>query len=150
MTTPYSDLFTSFSGKIEDPIFIEMGAVAAEQDMIILLNSAIIRFDYPKVDIFNKDDVLMIFNETLSIHEIEILAYLMKLQWISRQVDSIYNIKHSISDKDFRRTSQANHLLALLHLEKRTKSDVSDLITTYSYKDTSNNRPDYSGLSGGE
>lgn len=149
MTTPYSDLFKSFTRKIEDPIFIEMGVEASEQDMIGLLNSSIVEFDYPKVNIFDKDDDLMNFNETLSIHEIEILALIMKLNWIRRQVDSVYNIKQRMNDRDFKQTSQANHLDVLMDLEKRTIADIDKRITKYSYKNTKTNKPDYSGLSGG-
>lgn len=149
MATPYSELFKSFTRKIEDPIFMEMDVFASEQDMIGLLNSSIVEFDYPKVNIFDKDDTLQIFNETLSIHEIEILALLMKLNWIRRQVDSVYNIKQRMNDRDFKQTSQANHLDALMDLEKRVSADIDKRITKYSYKNTQTNRPDYSGLSGG-
>lgn len=150
MATPYSELFKSFTRKIEDPTFIEMGVTASEEDMIGLLNSAITDFDYPKVDIFDKDDDLQTFNETLSIHEIEILSLLMKSYWTRRQVDSIYNIKQRMNGRDFKQTSQANHLETLMKLEKRTIVECDRKITKYSYKNTDTNKPDYSGLSGSD
>lgn len=149
MGTPYSVLYDSFLSKIEDPLYSDMTEVEAEKDMIKLLNSAIVHFDYPKVDVFNKDDNTALFAETLSVYEIEILALLMKIQWLQRQINSIYNIKQRMNDKDFRQTSQANHLTSLLQLEKRTKEDIVNLTKKYSYKDMNTRKPDFSGLSGG-
>ena len=150
MSTPYSVLFDSFSSKIEDPIYGNMTQLEAELDMVKLLNSAIIYFEYPKVNVFNKDDLNKIFAENLGIYEVEILALLMKTQWLKRQINSIYNIKQHMSDKDFRLTSQANHLNSLLELEKRTTEEINNVKIKYSYKNIDTNKPDFSGLSGDE
>ncbi len=118
-----------------------------DSDLIDLLNSAIINFEYPKVDIYNKNDETQEFNEDLSIFEIEILANLMTLEWIKRQIKSIYVIKQAMTDSDFRITSQANHLKMLLELKKVTESDIDKLQNKYSYR-TSNHQANFEGLAG--
>jgi|SRR5690606_9137518 len=147
MPTPYSNLFNSFLSKIEDDLYAQYTKEQLDSDLIDLLNSAIINFEYPKVDIYNKNDETQEFNEDLSIFEIEILANLMTLEWIKRQIKSIYVIKQAMTDSDFRITSQANHLKMLLELKKVTESDIDKLQNKYSYR-TSNHQANFEGLAG--
>lgn len=145
MTTPFDKLFDSFLSKIEDDLYANL-SVDVEADMTKLLNSAIVQFDFPKVDIFDKDDDAQQFNVDLSIHEIEILSNLMTLEWIKRQMKSVSLLKQMLGDKDFRLTSQANHLKVLIDLKAETEKEVQSLITKYSY--TNNRQSLYGGLSG--
>jgi hypothetical protein len=144
MSTPYDKLFDSFLSKIEDDLYTNI-QFDAEADMMKLLNAAIIAFQFPKVDIFDKDDDLQQFNVDLSLHEIEILSNLMKLEWIKRQINSVSLIKQMIGDKDFRITSQANHLKVLIDLKTETEKEVNSLVTKYSY--TNNRQSLYGDLS---
>jgi hypothetical protein len=145
MATPYEKLFDSFLSKIEDNFYTNL-QVDVEADMTKLLNSAIVQFDFPKVDIFDKDDDLLTFNVDLSLHEIEILSNLMKLEWIKRQINSVSLLRQALGDKDFRLTSQANHLKVLLDLKTATEKEINSLITRYSY--SANRQSLYNGLSG--
>lgn len=146
MATPYSTVFSSFLNKIEDTMFSQLTQTDAEIVMIELLNSAIVSFDFPKINIFDKNDTTKQFNQTLTIHEIEIISNLMKLSWVDSKVNSIYLIRQAMSEKDFKLTSQANHLNSLLKLQESTEKRVTRMINKYSYK--SDNLPDYSGLVG--
>ena len=56
------------------------------------------------------------FKYNLTTEEINILALLMKVGWVQRQVSSIENIRMKYSGTDFKMTSQANHLSKLLSL----------------------------------
>ena len=56
------------------------------------------------------------FNIELTSEEINILAVLMKINWVQRQVASIENTRMKYSGADFKMTSQANHLSKLLSL----------------------------------
>jgi hypothetical protein len=145
MSTPYETLFDSFLSKIEDDLYTNI-QFDIETDMIKLLKSAIVQFQFPKVNILDKDDDLQQFNVDLSIYEIEILANLMKLEWTKRQINSTNLMKQMIGDKDFRLTSQANHLKVLLDLKNETEKEINSLITKYSY--TSDRQSLYGGLSG--
>lgn len=56
------------------------------------------------------------FTEDLSPEECEILAILMMINWLQRQITSIENIRMKYSGTDFKMTSQANHLSKLQSL----------------------------------
>ena len=56
------------------------------------------------------------FGGDLNSEEINILAILMMIGWVQRQVTSIENTRMKYSGSDFKMTSQANHLQKLLSL----------------------------------
>lgn len=56
------------------------------------------------------------FNCEISSEEINILAILMMIAWVQRQVTSIESTRMKYSGPDFKMTSQANHLSKLLSL----------------------------------
>ena len=145
MSTPFEKVFDSFLSKIEDDLYanLEFDATA---DMTKLLNSAIVQFDFPKVDVFDKEDSFQQFNVDLSIHEIEIISNLMTLEWIKRKMKSVRLLEQMLGDKDFRLTSQANHLKVLIDLKNETEKEIQSLVTKYSY--TNNRQSLYGGLSG--
>lgn len=61
------------------------------------------------------------FNFELTPEEINILAILMMVAWVQRQVTSIENTRMKFSGPDFKMTSQANHLSKLLALLAETQ-----------------------------
>jgi hypothetical protein len=86
------------------------------------------------------------FNVDLSPYEIEIISNLMKLEWIKRKINSTRLLEQMIGDKDFRLTSQANHLKVLMDLKVETETEINSLVTKYSY--TTDRQSLYGGLSG--
>ena len=56
------------------------------------------------------------FEEELTAEEAEILAILMMINWLQRQITSIENTRMKYSGTDFKMTSQANHLSKLQSL----------------------------------
>lgn len=150
MSTPYSNVFSVFTSKIQDDMYSNLTQSEAEADMIDLLNNAIPNFEYPKIDIRNKDDERQEFAEDLSLDEVNILGNLMLLEWIERQIYNVNLLKQSISSKDFKITSQASHLNSLENLQEKTRIKVDRLKRRYSYRKrgSSYNQPDFSGLGG--
>jgi hypothetical protein len=146
MSTPYNNLFLSFLGKITDPFYSEATIMDAEADMIVLKNSAIIEFEYPREDIRDFDDEAKVFNQDLSLDTIEIFANLMKLKWIDRQVNNKNVIKQKFTDRDFKMTSQAEHLNQLLKLKQDTLDECERLKSKYSF--VKNRKSNFSGLAG--
>lgn len=61
------------------------------------------------------------FAADLTSEEINILAILMMVAWVQRQVTSIENTRMKYSGADFKMTSQANHLSKLLALLSETQ-----------------------------
>ena len=92
-----------------------------DDDFVI---SDIVWYDLEENDIENNfnssDDNLLVdnscFNFTLTSEEINIIAILMVINWVQRQVTSIENTRMKYSGSDFKMTSQANHLQKLLTL----------------------------------
>lgn len=62
------------------------------------------------------------FFSELNSEEINILAILMMIGWLQRQVTSIENTRMKYSGSDFKMTSQANHLQKLMGLLNECKS----------------------------
>lgn len=56
------------------------------------------------------------FEDELTSEEVEILAILMMIGWLQRQITSIENTRMKYSGSDFKMTSQANHISKLQSL----------------------------------
>ena len=89
-----------------------------EVDMREILDGAIFRVRYPHVSL-DYDAETGLFIETLGKDEIQLLALLMKSEWINRCIATWDNIRQLYSDKDF---SQANFLDKL----NKTGAQVED------------------------
>jgi len=146
MSSSYELVFDAFTSKIKDKLFSDLPELDAEDQMIQLLNDGLIFFKYPKINVYDKDDVTQIFNQTLSYHEVQIISQLMVDAWINRQINSIDIIKQKFTDRDFKMTSQASHLEALLKVSEKRLGICTKLMKDY-YK-TSSQKPDYSNLAG--
>ena len=127
-------------------MYMELTPEDTRRDLRSLLIDAIPGFEFPRQNLYNytivtitkllsevteSDSVIGVneqqqppeaiienstFNCELTPEEINILAILMKIGWLQRQVDSIENTRMKYSGADFKFTSQANHLSKLLSL----------------------------------
>lgn len=88
-----------------------------EQDEVII---GILWDDTLEEDDLGRAPLVMVekstFEADLNSEEINILAILMMIAWVQRQVTSIENTRMKYSGSDFKMTSQANHLQKLLSL----------------------------------
>lgn len=146
MSSSYELIFDAFTSKIKDKLFSDLPQLDAEDQMIQLLNDSLIFFKYPKIDVYDKDDIAKIFNETLSYHEVQIISQLMVGAWINRQIKTYKLIAQKFTDRDFKMTSQSAHLESLLKLSENQLTLCNRIMKDY-YK-TSYQRPDYSKLAG--
>lgn len=146
MTTPYQTIYDAFLAKIRDSIYCIMEEDEREIELLSLLNQAIPLFLYPKINLENKDDQSSLFHEELNNTEIQILAELMKVCWISQKINDEDLIRQQFSDRDYNLTSQASHLRSLILLKSQTeiaaKKMQQDYVKVY------NRAPDFSGLAG--
>jgi len=132
MATPYSVIDNSFLNKITDDLLLTMADEYLEKTIDGYRNSASVKFKQCN-KLSDKDDIEKQFNQTLTDEEIEIIANLMVLEWLKQRINSIELLKQSMSTKDYRMYSQANHLEVLLKLRKDTLSEVDRLIVSYTY-----------------
>lgn len=94
MATPLQDVYDAFLSKIEADNWMldELGSEAVQKDWQMILDAAIVQFRYPRISLdYDKDTAA--FTETLGNDEIQVLANLMKLEWIRRCIATWDNIR---------------------------------------------------------
>ena len=124
MATSFLKVYDAFLARITaDEWTLEEELAIVERDWQELLQMAVFRFKYPRVDLEieeigeSTDEGLpppKQFKGDLTNDEIQILALYMKHEWVKRCIASWENIRQLYADKDF---SQANHLDKLNKLE---------------------------------
>ena len=109
---------------------VELTPTDTIRDLTNLLIDAILGFEFPRKNLMeytidtttpNVLESTSAFAAELDREEINILAILMMVNWVQRQVTSIENTRMKYSGSDFKFTSQANHLAKLLSLLKETQ-----------------------------
>ena len=129
MGTPFKVLFDSFLVRIESQDWVIPEEIEiAERDWIQLLKIAIFQFRFPRVSLEFDENEKVFLNEVGN-PEIQVLATIMKHQWIKRCIASWEQIKMLYSNKDF---SQANHLDKLIKLSDQVYVQVIKALATYS------------------
>ena len=131
MATPFLKIYDAFLARITaDEWTLEEELAIVERDWQELLQMAVFRFKYPRVDLeietveeSQEEDLppLKQFKGDLNNDEIQLLALYMKHEWVKRCIASWENIRQLYADKDF---SQANHLDKLNKLEAAIALEV--------------------------
>ena len=141
-TTSFSLVYDSFLSKITDDMYLELTELDTFRMLEQLLLSAIEKFEFPRINLWDYDLFDIVdettyqgaesndqrvpalifgggcFNNLLTHEEINILAVYMIVEWLSQQLASIENTRMKYSGSDFKFTSQANHMQKLLQLKK--------------------------------
>lgn len=144
--TPYEKVFKVFLHKIKDPFFVDFDHEFATQELVHLLNEAVFTFDYPKIDLRDKDDELRQFNNTITYDEIYILAESMALFWAEGMLRDVDSLAYDMTPEEMRTTSKANHIKSLMEFEKRLRANLRIRKINYNKKD--NNKPLFNALGG--
>lgn len=114
MATTFETIIDRFLGKITDDLYLEMTPEETIRDAKQFLLDAIPYFEFPRFALYDYDVDLEQYNIELTAEEINILAILMKMVWLDRQINSVEVTRMKYSGSDFKFTSQANHLSKLL------------------------------------
>ena len=114
MATTFETIIDKFLGKVTDDLYLEMTPEETIQDAKQFLLDAIPYFEFPRFALYDYDADLEQYNIELTAEEINILAILMKITWLERQIYSVEVTRMKYSGSDFKFTSQANHLSKLL------------------------------------
>lgn len=115
-STPFSVVYDRFLSKITDDMYMEMTEEETENLLQELLLNAIPWFEFPRVDLEQRDESE--FLVSLSNEEINILATYMIVEWMGQQLATVELIRMKYSGSDFKFTSQANHMHKLKDLQK--------------------------------
>lgn len=141
-STPFTIVYDSFLSKITDDMYMELTELDTHRMLEELLMSAIHKFEFPRVNLFDYDEEYAVdegeysgvasdglkahaliysggqFNVGLTAEEVNILSTYMIVEWLGQQLASVENTRMKYSGSDFKFTSQANHMTKLLQLKK--------------------------------
>jgi len=131
MSIPYSNVYDLFLDEISDSTFLQFPEI--DRDLILkkLLLKSLSRFKACKTDLLDKDDSLEQFNSDPSDEEQLILSTIMRYHWLNQKVYNIELIKQRMTTKDFKLSSQSEHLLRLINLSKELDKEISRMIVDY-------------------
>jgi hypothetical protein len=136
--TPYGEIYKAFLAEVQDDLYVSDGSPEREEtivaDLTALLNKAVVRFSYPRVDLRKKDDELQEFEEELTLEEIEILATGMVVAWANREVYNIDVVRQTMTTKDFNAYSKAPHLNALVRVGQQAEKRFKRMLIKYSIR----------------
>ena len=131
MGTPFREVNNAFLGRIEQDewsLTADLGNL--ERDWFELMKMAIARFMFPRVSLeYNEVDEC--FVEELGQEEIQVVAVLMKNEWLKRCLATWRVIQQQYHTKDFEFLSQANHMSKLIDLVELSNKEVSNMINVY-------------------
>lgn len=136
MPTPYSEIDDMFLNDISDDTFLYYTEEEREEKLNDWRTKAITRFKACKNNLNDRDDELKQFNEDLSNDVKLIIATIMRKYWLNDKIYNLQLIKQRMSNKDWKMTSQAEHLLRLTVLAQELDKEISRMIvdyTTYAY-----------------
>lgn len=141
--TLFSEIYECFFGKITDDMYIELTHQDTYRDTQSILVNAIPFFEFPRFALYDYTTVEVDegidnshYNMKLSQEEINILALLMKQEWLNRQINSIELIRQKYYGSDFKMTSQANHLAKLNELADRNLKESMHMQRLYKRRKT--------------
>ncbi len=133
MSTPFQAVYDFFLMKVEDYSFLKLTEQELEDHLEKMLIISSAKFRNCKKDLSDRDLTTEQFNVDLSDMEKEILANLMVVEYLRPEITTSNLIKQSMTDRDFKIYSQANHLTQLMELYKQVRNESQSLLNDYSY-----------------
>ena len=126
MATPLQKVYDAFLAKVEaDDWMMNEYWDEVEKDWRQILDQAIFQFRYSRIPLEHNNTE---FENELTNDEIQVLANLMKLEWVRRCVATWDNLRQMYSNKDF---SQASFLQKLNTTETQIEADCRYMIDRY-------------------
>ena len=124
-------VYDRFFDLITDDMYVEWTEEDTKKDVQNILVAAIPNFEFPKISLkyeilkydlveFSDDSY---FYADFTEEEINIVAKLMVINWLQRQITSIENTRQKYYGDSFKLTSQASHLKALISLKEDLQKD---------------------------
>lgn len=137
MPVPYSNIYDMFLSDIKDHTLLDFEVEDREKILDDLRIKAETQFKQCKNDLLNKDNIEKQYNFDLTIEEQLIIATIMRKFWMNDKIYNLSLLKQRMSTKDWKLTSQAEHLLRLTVLMNELNKEISKMIVdycTYNYK----------------
>ena len=156
-TTSFKDIIDVFYSLVTDDMYLEWSKEETAADITNILVAALPQFEFPRFNVFDYTEVAVdddedygYFNSVLTPEEINILARLMYIEWLNRQILNTDVVRQKYSSKDFSLTSQASHLKTLLSAKTNYENKCKSLQRLYKRRIITENGviPNYDGLGG--
>ena len=136
-------VYDAFLSKITEDEWGTWTQDEVRADLRTILDGAIPYFKFPRVSL-DIDDTQEAFIEDITNEEIQIIAQLMKCEWLNRTIMTWENVKPLYVERDF---SQANLLSKLKELLEEERYNALKLERVY-YRSINNKPYSYSQLAG--
>lgn len=131
MPVPYSNIYDMFLSDIKDHTLLDFEVEDREKILDDLRIKAETQFKQCKNDLLNKDNIEKQYNFDLTIEEQLIIATIMRKFWMNDKIYNLSLLKQRMSTKDWKLTSQAEHLLRLTVLMSELNKEISKMIVDY-------------------
>lgn len=141
--TPLQLVYNAFLAKITEDEWGTWTEEELKEDWRSILDGAIPYFKFPRVSL-EIDEEHEAFVDEVGNEEIQILAQLMKCEWLNRSIMTWENVKPLYIERDF---SQANLIDKLRELLEEERYNALKLERVY-YRSRDSKPYKYSGLAG--
>lgn len=133
MVTRLEEVYRHFLSSIEDVEWLIIEDDEVIEDLLLsYLEKATVDFHKCKKDL-SINYVDKSFYEKLTMREVIILAFAMKLHYLDPKIIREENLKQAVTSKDFSKLSNANMLDKLIKLKELTKKELKSYMTEYDY-----------------
>lgn len=137
MATPFSEVYSRMLGKISDYSFLQLTQDEVEDTLYPYLKTSCVKFKKCLKNLSDRDANAKLFSDDLTDEESEILAALMIVEYLSPKIVTSDLLQQSLSSKDYKIYSQANHIKEIKELRKMFKDEANTLLMSYSYTSVS-------------
>ena len=134
--TSYIEIYEKFAIKISDYTLDKMYIASTPTYNAYVkgfLINAIPKFTTCNQDLSLRDDTTSTFSIVLTDLEKEILATGMVIEWLSKEVHSILELRRYLSDSDFKLYSESNNLREKRELLNVSEERLEKLKNQYNY-----------------
>jgi hypothetical protein len=132
--TNYKVVYDDFKDKITDPDLLLYLQSVQDEILLSTMNKACTRFKrICKINLADRDDVLLQFNQTLDDDVIDILSETMIEIWLQPYVNNAENLRNRLNTKDFEKISPANLLNAIQSRYKDAHKAAKSRMNEYSF-----------------
>lgn len=135
MATAYKELYNSVYSKIKDYDFIQIGEEAADDILHDFIRPAVAAFESCRLDLSDRDEVLMQFNFDLPDIDFEILSNYMVICYLdSTYIRTPLALQAHMSTSDFHKYDNSNVLGKAIEVRDMYKRENDQLMVNYSFR----------------
>lgn len=132
MGTAFCEVYTAFLDKISDYDLVLIPEIDRDKMLLNLLKPSCSEFRMCVVDLADRDDSLLKFNNKLDNEIIDILSELMVRRWLKPKVNSTENMENWLGSKDVTIFSPWNLSTQIRKTYELCSSECKQLLTKYS------------------